>query len=83
MVEITGAIDLPPANSSGIEHVVVVTMENRSFDHFLGWLPGANGKQQGLKYPDHNNVEQSTWQLTNFEECGYNDPDHSYSGSRV
>ena len=23
-------------------------MENRSFDHFLGWLPGADGKQAGL-----------------------------------
>jgi len=23
-------------------------MENRSFDHFLGWVPGADGKQAGL-----------------------------------
>ena len=23
-------------------------MENRSFDHFLGWLPGADGRQAGL-----------------------------------
>ena len=30
----------PPPADSGIEHVVVVMMENRSFDHFLGWLPG-------------------------------------------
>ena len=36
-------------------------MENRSFDHFLGWLPGADGRQAGLQYrrlgrrpaPDH------------------------------
>ncbi len=27
-------------------------MENRSFDHMLGWLPGANGRQQGLIYAD-------------------------------
>ena len=26
---------------SGIEHIVVVMMENRSFDHLLGWLPNA------------------------------------------
>ena len=25
-------------------------MENRSFDHFLGWLPGADGRQAGLTY---------------------------------
>ncbi len=35
----TGAamLDLP-ATESGIDHVVVVMMENRSFDHWLGWL---------------------------------------------
>src|SRR5829696_7660579 len=27
-----------PATASGIDHVVVVMMENRSFDHWLGWL---------------------------------------------
>jgi phospholipase C len=27
-----------PAAESGIDHVVVVMMENRSFDHWLGWL---------------------------------------------
>src|SRR5258708_37960725 len=43
---------LPPPEQSGINHIVVVTMENRSFDHFLGWLPGANGKQADLFYLD-------------------------------
>lgn len=27
-----------PASESGIDHIVVVMMENRSFDHWLGWL---------------------------------------------
>src|SRR2546430_9137558 len=31
---------LPDPASCGIEHVVVFMMENRSFDHLLGWLPG-------------------------------------------
>ena len=39
---------LPRPGRSGIEHVVVVMMENRSFDHLLGWLPGADGRQAGL-----------------------------------
>ena len=43
---------LPKPNKSGIDHIVLVTMENRSFDHFLGWLPGANGMQAGLSYTD-------------------------------
>jgi phospholipase C len=32
-------LSIDPA-ASGLEHIVVVTMENRSFDHMLGWLPG-------------------------------------------
>ncbi len=39
-----GLDELPSPYSSGIDHVVVVTMENRSFDHFFGWFPNANGK---------------------------------------
>ena len=42
------AATLPNPESTGIEHIVLVMMENRSFDHFLGWLPHANGKQAGL-----------------------------------
>lgn len=33
-----GSILDGPAAESGIDHVVVVMMENRSFDHWLGWL---------------------------------------------
>ncbi|HEU5149915.1 MAG TPA: alkaline phosphatase family protein [Iamia sp.] len=35
-----GSILDGPAADSGIDHVVVVMMENRSFDHWLGWLGG-------------------------------------------
>ncbi len=31
------------ASDSGIDHVVVVMMENRSFDHWLGWLADDDG----------------------------------------
>ena len=37
-----GAIVAVP-KSSGIDHIVVVMMENRSFDHMMGWVPGADG----------------------------------------
>ncbi len=43
-----GQASLPPPEDSGIEHIVVVMMENRSFDHLLGWLPNADGMQAGL-----------------------------------
>src|SRR2546426_3707174 len=44
--------DFPHPASSGLEHVILVMMENRSFDHFLGWLPDADGRQAGLTYFD-------------------------------
>jgi phospholipase C len=75
---------LPPPDQSGINHIVVVTMENRSFDHFLGWLPGANGKQAGLSYLDPNGVSHSTyWLAPDYTGCPHPDPDHSYSGGRI
>jgi len=73
---------LPSPDDSGIEHVVIVMMENRSFDHFLGWLPGANGRQSGLTYIDGNGAAQKTYRLTDFVGCPHPDPDHSYAGAR-
>ncbi len=58
-------------------------MENRSFDHFLGWLPGADGRQAGLSYTDRYGAHQATHHLTNYASCGHNDPDHSYEGGRI
>ena len=58
-------------------------MENRSFDHFLGWLPHADGRQAGLSYPDPQGTPQSTFHQTQFNGCGFTDPDHSYSGGRL
>jgi phospholipase C len=78
----TGAT-LPSPASSGIEHIVVVTMENRSFDHLMGWLPNAAGKQAGLSYLDKSGVSHPTYALSgDFTGCPKNGPDHSYAGSR-
>lgn len=74
---------LPAPALSGIEHVVVVTMENRSFDHFLGWLAGANGQQAGLSYSDSAGLAHPTSHLTDFQGCAFLDPGHSYADGRV
>jgi phospholipase C len=74
---------LPTPENSGIDHIVVVMMENRSFDHYLGWLPGADGKQAGLRYTDRYGQSHSTFHLQATQGCGYNDPDHSFEGGRV
>jgi phospholipase C len=75
---------LPAPNRSGINHVVVVMMENRSFDHLLGWLPHAGGKQAGLSYVDRKGHAHSTYPLApDFQGCGHPDPDHSHTGGLV
>jgi phospholipase C len=77
---------LPHPAASGIEHIVVVMMENRSFDHLLGWLPGADGRQAGLSYPDPAGVMHATYPLAptvGFQGCNFLDPDHSWEGGRT
>lgn len=75
---------LPNPQDSGIDHVIVLMMENRSFDHLLGWLPGGNGVQAGLVYTDTNGVAHATYPLApDFQGCGHKDPDHSYEGGRI
>jgi phospholipase C len=72
------------AADPGFDHVVVVMMENRSFDHMLGWLPGADGRQAGLTYTDAAGAPHATHALApDFQGCGHPDPDHSYEGGRV
>ena len=57
------ATTLPRPERSGLGHVVVVMMENRSFDHLLGWLPHADGRQADLVYTDRNGVAHPTFPL--------------------
>jgi phospholipase C len=69
--------------SKGIEHVVVLMMENRSFDHFLGWLPGADGRHD-MTFPSTNGNVYPNYPLApDFQGCGYSDPDHSWEGFLV
>jgi phospholipase C len=78
---------LPSGATAPFEHVVVVMMENRSFDHMLGWLPGADGVQDGLIYEDNPlgaGKRYKTFPLTDvnpdYQGCGDDDPDHSWDG---
>ena len=67
-----------------IQHIVLVMMENRSFDHLLGWHPTADGMQAGLSYTDESGNTLSTHALApEYMACDHPDPDHSFDGSRV
>jgi phospholipase C len=75
---------LPDPASSGIEHIVALTMENRSFDHLFGWMSWADGQQAGLSYLDPNGVAHPTHSLSgDYTGCPAADPDHSYDGARI
>lgn len=83
-----GLSQLPPPEESGIDHIVQVMMENRSFDHFLGWVPGSDGIQAGASYPDQDGNLIPTFRLSQhpdygFQGCGWGDPNHNYDGGRV
>jgi phospholipase C len=69
-----------PAGSDGIEHVVVLMMENRSFDHFLSWLPGADGRHDMTYQATDGKVYPNYPLAPDFQGCGYSDPDHSWEG---
>src|ERR1700730_12109016 len=77
------ALSLPPLplpSLSGIRHIVVLMMANRSFDHFLGWLPNANAAQSGLSFADSDEIVHPTHALASgattgdFQGCGFLDP---------
>jgi phospholipase C len=70
---------LPAPQHSGINHVVVVTMENRSFDHFLGWLPRADGIPAGLSFADTSGTAHPAYALSgDYQGCGHPVPNNSY-----
>jgi phospholipase C len=67
-----------------LHHIVLLMMENRSFDHFLGWVPGADGRQAGLTYLDRAGQLQPTYALApDYQGCSHPEPDHSYDGGRI
>jgi phospholipase C len=76
--------DLPAPQKAPFDTVVVLMVENRSFDHLLGWLPGADGRQHGLSYEDKNGRPQRTWPLApDFQGCQYLDPEHTWEAIRI
>jgi phospholipase C len=80
---LAGARTLLPPTGAGapFDHVVLLMMENRTFDHLLGWLPGADGRQAGLTFTDAEGSVYPTYELDpDFQGCSYDDPDHSFSG---
>jgi phospholipase C len=78
------ATPLPSPGKMPIDTFVVLMQENRSFDHYFGWHPGADARNAGLSYPDDNGVPHPTHPLApDFQGCAFEDPDHSWEGGRT
>src|SRR3954467_195399 len=79
-----GRPHLPRPRNMPIDTFVVLMMENRSFDHYLGWLPKADGRQAGLTYTDTAGQAHQTHRPTpDWQGCGPPGPDASWGGGRI
>ena len=78
---------LPAPRNLPIDHFVILMMENRSFDHYFGWLPGADGNQHQT-FTDPATGKRvatrhaSTMGAAQWQGCGHPDPNHGWDGGR-
>jgi phospholipase C len=82
------ASGLPKPQNMPIDHFVVLMMENRSFDHYFGWLDDADAVQDRTYLdPDNGNApvqtrHASTLGQAQWQGCGHPDPGHSWNAGR-
>src|SRR6478752_10042379 len=69
-----------PTGLDQLQHIVVLMMENRSFDHMLGSLPGIGGLDDAAAYtnPDTNGNAVKPQPLAEFQAQLQPDPDHHF-----
>ena len=74
----------PKPRDLPIDTFVVLMMENRSFDHYFGWHPKADGRNSGLSYPnlDGTKTFETHHLVPDFQGCDFRDPDHGWVGGR-
>ncbi|KAJ0977508.1 hypothetical protein J5N97_012982 [Dioscorea zingiberensis] len=81
-------LSVPRASAGGpIKTVVVLVMENRSFDHMLGWMKKLNPEINGVTGSESNPVstsDPSSPRVYFKDEAHYVDPDpgHSFQAIR-
>jgi phospholipase C len=77
--------------STPIDTTVVLMMENRSVDHYLGWYANENPRFRGVQHrtyttSDGTELDTTDWGVSGrneYEGCGFNDPGHSWNHGRV
>jgi phospholipase C len=80
---------LPSPRNLPIDHFVILMMENRSFDHYFGWLPGADSEQNET-YTNPLGEQVATRHFstlgtggTQYKGCGHPDPGHGWESGRA
>jgi phospholipase C len=80
---------LPHPRNTPIDHFVILMMENRSFDHYFGWLQEADGDQsQSFPNPEGEPVATRHFSTlgtggTQYKGCGHPDPGHGWNSGRA
>ena len=73
---------MPPAGLDNLKHIVVLMMENRSFDHMLGSLNAVDGRIDGVtgqfSNQDTNDNPVKPQALAEFQGQLNPDPDHHF-----
>src|SRR5215467_12172609 len=73
-----------PAGFDNLKHIVVLMMENRSFDHMLGGLKQSNPRINGLNgdewNPDTRGAEVKVQPNATYQGQLHHDPDHHFAG---
>ena len=80
---------LPSPRNVKIDHFVILMMENRSFDHYFGWLRDADGKQR-QSFPNEAGQRVPTRHFSTlgsggmqYKGCGHPDPGHGWESGRA
>lgn len=75
---------MPPAGLDNLKHIVVLMMENRSFDHMLGALMAQDNRIDGLdgtqSNPDTTGAVIPVQPLAAYQAQLQPDPDHHFPG---
>ena len=80
---------LPSPRNVPIDHFVILMMENRSFDHYFGWLAGEADARQQQSYPNPAGQQVPTRHASalgsggnQWKGCGHPDPGHGWESGR-
>src|SRR5215210_4805064 len=80
---------LPSPRNLPVDHFVFLMMENRSFDHYFGWVSEADGVQdQSYLDPAGNSVPTRHFSTLGsggieYKGCGHPDPGHGWDSGRA